>query len=82
MVSLGPLRPVDPQTGLDADDPLAALTDDDRAWLDRMADCLPPSMPVDGSSRWLIVRPYARFLTVDRPRRFPSAADLVDRYER
>src|SRR4051812_41257738 len=56
VVSLGPLRPVDPQTGLDADDPLAALTPADRAWLDRMADGLPRSMPVAGSSRWLLVR--------------------------
>lgn len=37
-------------------DALLALTDDDRAWLDRMAEGLPRSMPVDGSSWWLLVR--------------------------
>jgi hypothetical protein len=63
VVDLGPLRPVDPQTGLDDGDPLAALTDDDRAWLDRMAEGLPPSMPVDGSSWWLLVRTDPRILS-------------------
>jgi hypothetical protein len=62
MVNLGPLRPVDPRTGLDADDPLAALTDDDRAWLDRMSDVLPRALPVAGSSWWLIVRVDDRIL--------------------
>lgn len=62
MVTLGPLRPADPATGLDADDPLAALTDDDRAWLDRMADVLPRALPVAGSSWWLIVRVDDRIL--------------------
>lgn len=33
-------------------DPLDYLNGDDRAWLDRMSDVLPPSMPVAGSSSW------------------------------
>jgi hypothetical protein len=45
MVHLGPLSPWEPR-------PLDCLTDDDRAWLDRMSDVLPPAMPVDGSSWW------------------------------
>jgi hypothetical protein len=62
VVNLGPLRPVDPYTGLDAGDPLAALTDADRAWLDRMADVLPPELPVTGSSWWRLVRVDERIL--------------------
>lgn len=61
-MNLGPLGPVDPRTGLDADDPLAALTDDDRAWLDCMAEDLPRSLPVAGSSWWLLVRIDERIL--------------------
>lgn len=41
----------------EAYDTLLALTDEDRAWLDRMAEGLPRSMPVDGSSWWLLVAP-------------------------
>lgn len=62
MIWTGPLGPVDPVTGLDADDPLAALTDDDRAWLDLMSDVLPRAMPVAGSSWWQIVRVDDRIL--------------------
>jgi hypothetical protein len=44
-------------TGRDVDDPLAALTDADRSWLDRMGDVLPPGWVVRGSSRWVLFSP-------------------------
>jgi hypothetical protein len=71
-VNLGPLGPVDPRTGLDAGDPLAALTDADRAWLDRMAEELPRSMPVAGSSWWLLVRVDERLFARPEPRPSPG----------
>jgi SRSO17 transposase len=49
MVATGPLGPTDPRTGLDPTTPLAAFTDDDRAWLVRMADVLSDHMPVAGT---------------------------------
>lgn len=47
MIWTGPLA--DPVEG-----PLAALTDDDRAWLDRMADVLPPGWIINGTTAWAI----------------------------
>jgi hypothetical protein len=57
MVRLGPLGSVNPATGRDLDDPLDALTPTDVAWLEQMADVLPRSMPVAGTTWWHIVTP-------------------------
>jgi hypothetical protein len=56
MVNLGPLSPWEPR-------PLDLLTDEDRAWLDAMADVLPRTMPVDGSSWWQITHPDPAIMT-------------------
>lgn len=63
MVHLGPLAP-----WLPPDDPLDALTVADVAWLDKMADVLPRSLPVDGSSWWRLVRPHQSWITSEQVR--------------